>query len=68
MQVFDFGNMFFEKINSFIKNRDILKNEFNLDEAKLVCTIGYVGRPQMQQVKTVESILPLLIKEKVRFN
>lgn len=64
VRVFDFGNMFFEKIDCYLPDRNKIKAEFDLDPNKIVCTIGYVGRPQMQQIKTVESILPLITKKK----
>lgn len=60
VQVFDFGNMFYEIIDKLSDNRKKCLNDLGFDENKLICTIGYIGRPQMQQLRTVKALLPFL--------
>lgn len=60
----DFGNMFYEKIINYSKIRKNLKEEFGLSSNKIALTIGYVGRPQMQQFEAIQSILSLISKHK----
>lgn len=59
--VMDYGNMLFPYIDSAEKKikEDTLSSysTFNLSKERLTITIGYVGRPQMQQKEAIESIL-----------
>ena len=57
VEVLDFGNMFYNRIAHFSKDVIGAKKDLGLNEKKYVCTIGYVGRPQMQQEKTIKSIV-----------
>lgn len=58
--VMDYGNMIFPYIDKTIKemNEGLFSpyDIFNLSREKITITIGYVGRPQMQQKEAVESI------------
>lgn len=60
VKVFDFGNMFYSTIQGFDKTKNNNKSDFGLNKNKIVCTIGYVWRPQMQQIKTVNVLIPFL--------
>ena len=71
--VLDYGNMLFPYID---KAKENIKHDklgsysvFNLDSEKITVTIGYVGRPQMQQKEAIDSILKNIsnrIIEKIR--
>lgn len=55
--VVDFGNMFYDKISSFDNKKELCKRLLGFDENKLLITIGYIGRPQMQQFETLNALL-----------
>lgn len=55
--VVDFGNMFYDRIASFDNKRGSCKKSLGFDDNKLLITIGYVGRPQMQQYETLSALL-----------
>ena len=64
IRVCDFGNMLYDRIINYTINIDRYKKELGFEVDKLICTIGYVGRPQMQQLQTIKTLLQLLIKNK----
>lgn len=59
--VLDYGNMMFPFIDSakerIINNREECYSRFGLSIKKTVITIGYVGRPQMQQKQVVDALV-----------
>lgn len=61
VRVLDFGDMFLDGIDKYRLQSDearkSLKKEFGLLPDVPVVVIGYVGRPEMQQLKAVQSIL-----------
>ncbi len=64
VKIMDIGNMFYEKIDAYKKNKEPLKKEFGINSQSIVCTIGYVGRKQMRQYETLESIKKVLEKHR----
>lgn len=59
-KILDYGNMMFPFIDTakktIINNRNECYSRFGLSCNKAVITIGYVGRPQMQQKEAVDAI------------
>lgn len=54
----DFGNMFYNEIDNLIKcdKKDDCKISFGFNKDKILVTVGYVGRPQMQQLEALNQI------------
>lgn len=61
VKVLDFGDMFLDGIDHYREQPTSVHNEikkrFGLLPGTTVVVIGYVGRPEMQQLKAVQSIL-----------
>ena len=55
--VVDFGNMYYGRIASYDNKKGLCKKSLGFDDDKLLITIGYVGRSQMQQYETLSSLL-----------
>lgn len=54
----DYGNMFYEKIYNYKnQNKAIIKQSLGLNLQKHIVTIGYHGRPQMQQLQAINSLI-----------
>lgn len=71
-QVVDYGNLFFESIKTAQKNgidNIKAKNILGFPKGKIVISIGYCWRKEMQQLKTLESILGggFKYKDKIMF-
>lgn len=64
IKVIDFGSMLYDKIDYYLEEKEHIKESFGYSSSKLLCVIGYVGRPQMQQYEAIEAILPCLINNK----
>lgn len=60
-KIIDVGNMFYGTIDKIraADNKTSLKKQFGFDEEKLVVSIGYMGRKEMQQYETIQSILSM---------
>lgn len=58
-KIIDVGNMFYGTIDRIkaIESKDYLKKQFGFDPNKIVVTVGYIGRREMQQYETIQSIL-----------
>lgn len=54
--VVDFGNMFYDRINSLDNKKEDCKKSLGFEPNTLLITVGYVGRPQMQQYETIEAL------------
>lgn len=61
IKVHDFGDMFLDGIDKYRQQSDEIRNSIKTSFGLLpdvpVVVIGYVGRPEMQQLKAVQSIL-----------
>lgn len=69
VKILDYGNMMFPFIDTakeaIINNREDCYSRFGLSSKKNVITIGYVGRPQMQQKEAVDALVANVKKQEL---
>ena len=57
--ILDFGNLFFNKIEENKNNVLLAKSRFGVNPNKIIITVGYSGRQEMQQRQLCEELLRL---------
>lgn len=55
-RIIDYGSIIYDSIDRYSNDINNCKAQFGLDSGKIVCSIGYDGRPQMQHLKVIKAI------------